>query len=70
MRGWSAGSPVSGWPACSRVRNAEAIEELLAVHRAGGLAPVVTRRYSLDEAGHALADLGAGRITGKAVVVP
>ena len=50
--------------------NAAALEELLVVHRAGGLAPVVTRRYSLDEAGQALDDLGAGRITGKAVVVP
>jgi NADPH:quinone reductase-like Zn-dependent oxidoreductase len=49
---------------------AAALEELLAVHRAGGLAPVVTRRYSLDEAGQALADLGAGRVTGKSVVVP
>lgn len=49
---------------------AEALEALLEVHRAGGLAPVVTRRYSLDQAGEALADLGAGRVTGKAVVVP
>jgi NADPH:quinone reductase-like Zn-dependent oxidoreductase len=49
---------------------AGAIEELLAVHRAGGLAPVVTRWYSLEEAGQALEDLGAGRITGKAVLVP
>ncbi|WP_206053829.1 NAD(P)-dependent alcohol dehydrogenase [Nocardioides iriomotensis] len=48
---------------------AAAIEELLAVHRAGGLAPVVTRRYSLDEAGQALHDLEAGRVTGKTVVV-
>ena len=65
--GWFTGQRMAGMLARP---NAEAIEELLAVHRAGGLAPVVTRRYSLDEARQALADLGAGRIAGKAVVVP
>jgi NADPH:quinone reductase-like Zn-dependent oxidoreductase len=43
----------------------------LAQHAATGrLRPVVTRTYGLEEAGSALADLEAGRITGKAVVVP
>ncbi|MDQ4501563.1 NAD(P)-dependent alcohol dehydrogenase [Sinomonas sp. ASV322] len=35
----------------------------------GGLRSVVTRTYPLAEAGAALADLGAGRISGKAVVL-
>lgn len=65
--GWFTGQRMAGMLARP---NAEAIEELLAVHRAGGLAPVVTRRYYLDGARQALADIGAGRITGKAVVVP
>ncbi|MEA5455636.1 zinc-binding dehydrogenase [Sinomonas sp. JGH33] len=36
---------------------------------AGRLRPAVTRTYPLAEAGSALADLGAGRISGQAVVV-
>jgi NADPH:quinone reductase-like Zn-dependent oxidoreductase len=48
-------------------------DDLLALTQAaasGALRPVVSRRYSLADAGQALRDLEAGTITGKAVVVP
>ncbi|MCU1636649.1 MAG: Alcohol dehydrogenase zinc-binding domain protein [Cryobacterium sp.] len=45
---------------------------VVALAAAGGfdLERAVTRRYSLEEAPNAFADLAAGRITGRAIVVP
>lgn len=48
----------------------ESLTALVDAHAAGRLAGVVTRQYPLARAGEALDDLAAGRITGKAVLVP
>lgn len=47
----------------------EDIEQLAALMADGSVVPAVDRRYALDEASRAVADLEAGRIAGKAVVV-
>lgn len=44
--------------------------ELLALARKGTINPVISKRYSLDEANTALADLKARKIIGRAVINP
>ncbi|NLE79994.1 MAG: NADPH:quinone oxidoreductase family protein [Rhodococcus sp.] len=54
------------------MRNPSGMEEIHAAlvrHVERGMQPVVTARYSLDEAGRALADLEEGKILGKGVLV-
>lgn len=50
--------------------NAAAFETLAKWLRAGKLRPLVSARYSLDEAPRALADMAARRVTGKIVITP
>lgn len=65
--GWFTGQRMTGMLARTGDTNLAAA---LAAIRATSGRPVVTARYPLDRAGEALDDLGAGRITGKAVIVP
>jgi NADPH2:quinone reductase len=47
----------------------ECTEELLKLYAAGRIAPYVSRRVPLERAADALADVAAGRTTGKTVLV-
>lgn len=76
------GLPRQGWAAAvgrvtgQRMRgmlsrpSQETLTALVTAHVAGRLDGVVTRHYPLAQAGEALDDLAAGRITGKAVLLP
>jgi propanol-preferring alcohol dehydrogenase len=50
--------------------NYDDMVELLALARKGILKPVISKRYSLDEANVALEDLKARKIIGRAVINP
>ncbi len=50
--------------------HAKNMEELLAWHAEGKLAPIVTKTYSLEEVPQALHDLDTRKVRGKVVVVP
>ncbi|WP_341996275.1 NAD(P)-dependent alcohol dehydrogenase [Microbacterium sp. LWH7-1.2] len=47
----------------------DALAELLALAAAGGVSPVIERRYAFAEAGAALARVAGGRVAGKIVVL-
>ena len=50
--------------------NAAALDDLTGLIEAGQVTPAVHRKYPLAQAAVAIQDLRAGRIRGKAVVVP
>ena len=50
--------------------HAAAMERMLAWMAEGRLAPLVSRRYALEDTAQALNDMAARRVTGKVVIVP
>jgi NADPH2:quinone reductase len=52
------------------LRNAEGLREVLGWIGTGRVRPLVSRRYGIGEARHALADMAARRVLGKVIVVP
>lgn len=58
------------WALAAPDRHAANMVALLDLWRAGKLAPHVSRRYSLDEAGQALRDMDERKVLGKVVVAP
>ncbi len=53
----------------SRVSTKAELAEVVSLVQAGKLKPVITRAFSLEEANEALAEVAAGRITGRCVLV-
>ena len=48
----------------------EGVAEMLSWIKEKKLNPLISKTYRLDEAGHALTDMAARKVTGKIVIVP
>lgn len=60
----------SAYPEREPERVDECFEGLFAMAQAGGIDPLVSASYPLEQAGRALRDLGSRRTTGKVVLLP